>query len=130
MAAVLPVLIKRNYKDDPLFAESKVVVSLYDNAFPGAMNHRLAEKMMMDGIDAADVKHLTDPTYENLMRHAISFSDGVIVTDEAISSSLTDFAAESKKPVLLNHLADDHSEACSNFYDEVLLGEQVAEMAD
>jgi starch synthase len=130
MAALLPVLIKKNYKDDPLFADSKVVVSLYNDAFKNTLDHRLAEKLMLDGIEAADIAELKDPTYTNLMRHAISFADGIIVADESIDKDLLAYAKKLKKPLLTELCTEEHAEACSNFYDEVLLGESVAELAE
>jgi starch synthase len=130
MAALLPILIKRNYKDDPLFAESRLVVSLYDDAFTPDMDHRLAEKLIMDGIDAEDVAILKTPSYLNLMRHAISFADGVIVAQENASQELIDFARENKKPFLGLQTEETYADAYSAFYDEVLLGEPVAEMAE
>lgn len=130
MAALIPILIKQNFKDDPLFSESRVVVSLYDDAFTPDMDHRLAEKLMMDGIDAKDVEILKSPSYLNLMKHAISFSDGVIVAQEGISEDLIKFANDMKKPLLQYTGSENYSESYSTFYEEVLLGEKVAEMAE
>jgi len=130
MAALLPILIKRNFKDDPLFAESRLVVSLLDDSFEGNMDHRLAEKLIMDGIDKEDVTLLKEPSYLNLMRHAISFADGVIVAQENASEELIQFAAQSKKPLLGLQTDETYADAYSAFYDEVLLGEPVAEMAE
>ncbi len=130
MAALLPVLIKRNFKDDPLFAESRLVVSLYDDVFTSNMDHRIAEKLIMDGIDTQDVSLLKDPSYLNLMRHAISFADGVIVAHENASEELIQFAKENKKSLLGLQTEETYADAYSAFYDEVLLGEPVAEMAE
>jgi len=130
MTALLPVLIKRNYKDDPLFAESKVVYSLYDDNFPQVMDKRLAEKMIMDGIPSADTTLLAEPDYLNLTRHAMSFADGVIVGSEGVDAELLKFAHKSNKPLLGYKGPDDYANVYSAFYDEVLLGEQVAELAE
>jgi starch synthase len=130
MAALIPILIKQNFKDDPLFSESRVVVSLYDDSFTPDMDHRLAEKLMMDGIDAKDVEILKTPSYLNLMKHAISFADGVIVAQEGISDELINFAHDLKKPVLQYTGNDNYAESYSTFYNEVILGEPVAEMAE
>jgi starch synthase len=130
MAALIPILIKQNFKDDPLFSESRVVVSLYDDSFTPDMDHRLAEKLMMDGIDAKDVEILKTPSYLNLMKHAISFADGVIVAQDGISDELINFAHDLKKPVLQYTGNDNYAESYSTFYDEVILGEPVAEMAE
>lgn len=64
------------------------------------------------------------------MKYAISHCDGVIVSDESVNPILTKFAKSLKKPIVEEFGTEDHAEICSNFYDEVLLGEQVAEMAD
>jgi len=85
---------------------------------------------MMDGIDAKDVEILKTPSYLNLMKHAISFSDGVIITQEGVSEELISFARDSKKPLLDSSGDDNYAESYSTFYDEVLLGESVAEMAE
>lgn len=129
MTALLPLLIKTTYKDDPLFAESKVIYSLYDDAFKPALNHRLPEKLIMEGVGADDVALLKTPSYANLSRHAIMFSDGVVEGQENVSSELLEFASENKKP-LLEYSGPDYADAYSAFYDEVLVGEPVAEMAD
>jgi len=131
MTSLLPVLLKTKYKDDPLFAESKVVVSLYNDGFTPAMDHRLAEKLIMDGIESEDTQLLQVPDYNNLIRHATSFADGVVETEAGVNPELISFAKELKKPVLeLKNVGAELAEACSEFYDEVLLGEQVAELAD
>ena len=131
MTSLLPVLLKTKYKDDPLFAESKVVVSLYNDGFTPAMDHRLAEKLIMDGIESTDTQLLQVPDYNNLIRHATSFADGVVETEAGVNPELISFAKELKKPVLeLKNVGGELAEACSEFYDEVLLGEQIAELAD
>jgi len=131
MTSLLPVLLKTKYKDDPLFAESKVVVSLYNDGFTPAMDHRLAEKLIMDGIESTDTQLLQVPDYNNLIRHATTFADGVVETEAGVNPELISFAKELKKPVLeLKKVGGELAEACSEFYDEVLLGEQVAELAD
>jgi starch synthase len=130
MAALLPVLIKKNYADDPLFSDSKIVVSLYNDQFEDTMDHRLAEKLILDGIDAQDTALLKDPTYVNLMKHAITFADGVVIADHLSDQALVDFAEKSGKFVAKDFMTGEHADICSNFYEEVLTGEQVAEMAD
>jgi starch synthase len=130
MTALLPVLIRRNYKDDPLFADSKVITSLYGSGFSGSLDHRLPEKMMLEGVRPEDVSLLKSPSYTNLMEHAISFSDGVILADSDVEDEISNKVKESKKPILFWNGEEEHAESCSNFYDEILLGEPVAELAN
>jgi starch synthase len=113
-----------------LFSDSKIVVSLYNDQFEDTMDHRLAEKLILDGIDAQDTALLKDPTYVNLMKHAITFADGVVIADHLSDQTLVDFAEKSGKFVAKDFMTGEHADICSNFYEEVLTGEQVAEMAD
>jgi starch synthase len=131
MAAMLPILIKVKYKDDPLFADSKVIVSLYDDAFTPAMDKRLADKLVMDGIALENLDLIQTPDHSSVMKFAISFADGVVETETGVKQELIDFAISSGKPFLSAQAdASSLADACSEFYDEVLLGEQVAELAE
>lgn len=61
MTHLLPVYVKQLYKDDPYFAHSKLVCSLFDEGFDGSLDVRMAEKMAMDGIDPQTITCLASP---------------------------------------------------------------------
>ena len=48
--AFLPILIKRTYKEDPVFAKSKVVYSVYDDAFDTPLNAKVKSKLQLENI--------------------------------------------------------------------------------
>jgi len=130
MTALLPVLIKRNYKDDPLFSDSRIVYSLYNDRFEDKLNHRLPEKLILDGIEPGDAELLKTPSYTNLGKYAVSFSDGVIIGEETYDNQILNFARKQKKPILDFTGNENYPEAYAAFYEEVLLGEPVAELAE
>lgn len=130
MTALLPSLIKKNYKNDPLFAESRVVYSLYDDGFEKNMDHRLSEKLMMDGLKSEDLTLLNEPSHTNLSKHAIRFSDGLILGNKQVDKNAVKFAKENKKPILDFNETEDYADAYAAFYEEVLLGEPVTELAE
>ena len=43
--------LKEFYKEEPLFTESKIITSLYDNGFEGTLDESLADKVKFDKID-------------------------------------------------------------------------------
>jgi starch synthase len=107
------------------------VVSLYDDAFNPSIDSRLAEKLVMDGIALENLNLIQSPDYSSIMKFAISFADGVVETEAGVKQELIDFAVASGKPFLgIQSDASGLADACSEFYDEVLLGEQVAELAE
>lgn len=73
---MLPLYIKTLYKDDPAFSDARVITSVFDEGFSGAMDARLPQKLSFDGI-REDL--LADPTYENLTKTCLKYSDGVVV---------------------------------------------------
>ena len=45
LAALLPLYLKEYFKDEPLFAESKIVTSVYNQSFDGSLNKEMIEKI-------------------------------------------------------------------------------------
>ena len=57
ISSLVPLNIKRAYKDNPLFTDTKVIYSIYDDGFPDMLNKDFANKIKMEGITAKDLKH-------------------------------------------------------------------------
>ena len=51
LASLLPLYLKEFYKDEPLFAGSKIVTSLYNQSFDGTLNKDMVKKIQFDNID-------------------------------------------------------------------------------
>jgi starch synthase len=123
--APLPVLLKKAYREDPLFAESKVVYSVYDDHFQNPLNKKFNTKLVMDGISEADLKKAKDPSHLNLTKLALDYSDGVIMGSEALSADHLKAIKAAQKPVLNYHSPETYLDAYSSFYDELLQEESV-----
>ena len=120
MASLLPVYMKHYYKDEALFSETKIVTSVYSQSFNESLNSEMINKIKFDNIPHKSITELEVPNYENLMISAINHSDGVIIASESVSSSLTKFIENSKKPFLPFASKEHFSEAYTKFYKEVL----------
>jgi starch synthase len=120
MTSLIPLYLKTSYKDEPLFEKSKVVTSMYKDGFEGSLNPNFAQKAKMDGISDEDLNRFLDPTHSKLNSAAAAWSDGVIVTSEELSNLTEDLEV----PVL-DFQGDDFVDAYSNFYDEILLEEEI-----
>ncbi len=118
--AFLPILIKRTYKEDPVFAKSKVVYSVYDDAFDTPLNPKVKSKLQLENISKKDIESLGDPSYENLMRFALHYSDGVIYGDKTIEKNTDEHIKSLKIPVLGFHGMDDYIDKINLFYDQIL----------
>ena len=125
MTSLIPVFLKTAYKEEPLFENTKVVYSAYDDEFENGLNNDFAKKALMEGIDSKDLTLYQNPTHENITKAAISWSDGAIVGSQDTSEELIQYMEESGKPMLTYQSEDKYVESFSNFYDEILTEEEV-----
>lgn len=120
MSALVPLYIKNAFNDDPLFAESKLVYSVYHDDFNKALNKSFKDKVIIDGITEEDVEIIKDPTYVNLTKLAINMSDAIIFGSEIINKDIETFLQNINKPVLNHQNEENYINVYSEFYDEVL----------
>jgi starch synthase len=126
LTSLVPIFIKKVYKDNPLFSETRVICSLYEDGFQETLNKDFASKIKLEGITAKDLKHYKVPTYVNILKAAIDFSDAVIMGSPRIHPELAKYVKESDKPFLEFQPMDKYIDAYSDFYDEILVSEPVA----
>ena len=116
MASLLPLYLREYYKNDPLFSESKIVTSIYNNDFEGTLGKKMAEKIKFDSISEEKLVSLNKSSHSNLLKVAIENSDAVIKASEDLPNEIIDYIKNSNTPALNYHPVDDFSEAYSNFY--------------
>ena len=121
MAGVLPLYLKQYYKDDALFADTKVVTSVYGQSFEGNLNEKMIDKILFDGIAREDVEILETPNYENIIKMSVLNSDAVIIASENVPATLTKFIESSGKPFLPFVPKDRFAEAYTDFYKNTVL---------
>jgi starch synthase len=121
MAALLPIYMKHYYKNDALFANTKIVTSVYAQSFEGVLDHEMINKVKFDGIPADAILDLENPSYENILKASILHSDAIIIGSENLSSSLTKFIESSNKPFLPFASKDKFAEVYTSFYKNSVL---------
>src|SRR5690606_16001991 len=122
LASLLPLYLKQYYKDEPLFNESKIVTSIYNQSFEGTLNKDLINKIKFDNIEDSFIKDLKEPTYNSLMKIAIDHSDALIIGSEEIPDKLIKHLKDSKKTVDDYKTYDEFGEAYMDFYNTKVLG--------
>ena len=117
---LLPLYIKKVYFDDPLFMDSKTIISIYDDEYNKPLNSAFKNKLEMEGIEKGDLNVITDPTFENLNKLAVNVSDGIIIGSREINKNVEKYVDGSGKPYLPFQDADHYINAYSEFYDKIL----------
>lgn len=119
--ALAPLYIKKYYKDDPCFKNSKVVYSVYNDDFKTPMKADFIKKIALEGInddDLAPIKEVAN--YENLSKLAVDYSDGVIQSSREVNDRIIAYASAKAIPVLPYYEEDKYIAAYNEFYDKIL----------
>lgn len=121
LASLLPLYMKEYYKDEPLFTDSKIVTSIYNQSFDGALDKNMINKVKFDNIEESKIMDLDDPTYINLMKIAINNSDALIKGSENLPDELNKHLEASGKPVLDYYSLEEFSDPYTEFYNSKVL---------
>ena len=121
---LVPVYLKKAFKNDPIFSEAKVVLSLYDEYMDCKFNDNMKSKIPVSGIKAKDLDALKAPDGINLAKLAIQYADAVILGSENIRQEVTDFIGSKNIPVLqyfpIDHPEGTYIQKYNEFYDKLL----------
>ncbi|TVQ12503.1 MAG: glycogen synthase [Bacteroidetes bacterium] len=123
--ALMPVYVKVALKDSGMFSDTKVIYSIYDDGFEGNLSDKISQKFKTQGVGEEFTPKLTDPSFINLSKTAIDYSDGIIFGSEKINPELEAYVRESGKPVLAYQNPENYMDAYNEFYDEIIVHESV-----
>ncbi|MFC2080909.1 glycogen/starch synthase [Bacteroidota bacterium] len=121
ITSLIPMYLKRAFSDDPLYNNSKIIYSIYNDEFDKPLRKEFRKKLMMDGIKDKDLDILAEPNFENLTKLALDMSDAVIVGSAEINNTIQKYIKTLKKPVLEYKTEEEYIDAYSDFYDEILM---------
>jgi starch synthase len=121
LASLLPLYLKKYYASEPLFSQSKIITSVYNQGFEGALNSELINKVAFDGIDPDTIQDLKDPTYKNLMKVTVENSDAVIVGSAELDEDLMEIITAAKIPTLPHKKKEEFPQAYEDFYTTTVL---------
>jgi starch synthase len=119
-SSIVPLLVKKMFADDPLFANSKVIYSAYKDDFTKELDKKLIDKLLGEDILPDDVKLLESPTYANLNRIAIQYSDGIIKGSNKLNTEVDETISSCGKPTLEYQTEEEYLDSYNNFYDKIL----------
>jgi starch synthase len=120
MGAVVPLYIKTAYHDEPSFANTKVITSLFTNSLKSDFSKNFKKCVEFRDAKADLLKKYADPfTFDELGKLAIDYSDGVIAANKNVSKELIKYAKGNNVPFLA-YPGEDFADAYDNFYEKIL----------
>ena len=121
---VLPLYLKKAYKDDPIFSQSKVVLSLYDDTPSEPLSANFGQTLLFGAIKPRDVNLPENATGIELAKLAAQYSDGIILGSPDVDPGLAESCRQYGLPLLENDeaaLADgSYMDRYNAFYDLLL----------
>lgn len=121
---ILPLYLKKAYSSDPIFSDSKVVLSLYSEDMDLTFSPDFKKKILVSGVKAKDVELLSTPDAISLAKLAVQYSDGVIFADKDIPQELVEFTGKKGIPALeyidIEQPNGEYIQKYNEFYDQIL----------
>lgn len=124
LTSLVPAYVKTSYKDDPTFKNSKVIYSLYENAFTETLNTNFLQKAVMNGMTEKQLETYKEGNSLALDKGALQYADGIVIGSADVNPELLNNVKNAGKPVLEHDLTVD-SENFYNFYEEITNDELV-----
>ena len=125
MSAVVPLYVKTAYKDEPMFANAKVVTSLFSKELKNDLG--LKFKQCLEYRDATSdllSSYADNFNFVELGKMAIDYSDGIIEAGSNVNPSLTAYAKEKGIPLMTYPGEEDYAEAYHEFYSKFVATEE------
>jgi len=119
-SALLPMYVRTAYKNNPLFSDTKIVLSLYDDGFEENFADSFIQKIKMNGIPDEALKYYDKANYVSVMKGAIDYADAFIISEDKINAELLEYIQVSGKPILEYQGDENYYDAYDQFYDQII----------
>ena len=119
MGAVVPLYIKTAYNEEPSFANTKVVTSLFTNTLKSDLGTNFKKCVEFRDAKASLLKKYNDNfDFVELGKLAIDYSDGVIAANKSANKELFQYAKDANIPTLA-YPGEDFKDAYEDFYEKI-----------
>jgi len=125
MTSLLPYYLKHAFNEDPVFSNSKVVYSVYNDDFSETLGKNFTAKIRINESDGDISADLSVASFTDLSKFAVDVADAVIFGSDKINSDVKKHIKKANKPTLEYQSGENYADAYSEFYDELLMGEAV-----
>lgn len=122
---VLPLYLKKAYKDDPIFSNAKVVLSLFDDVTDDKLSPGFNQTILYGAIRPEDVPLTENADGIELAKLAAQYADGIILGAPNVNPALAEHVQKLGVPVLPykeEEFADGrYMDSYNAFYDNLLV---------
>ena len=122
--SLVPMYIKKLYSEDPLFENTKVIYSVFNNGYKGKLSDTIIDKLLFENLSETDLSGLKNLNINTLNKFAISYADAVVQASEKINKTVLNNIEESGKPFLEFPGEEEYEKNYLNFYESFIKTEE------
>jgi starch synthase len=126
--SLVPMYIKKLYSEDPLFENTKIIYSVFDNGYKGKLSDTIIDKLLFENLEANDLSGLKNLNVNTLNKFAISYSDAVVQASEKINKSVLSSIEDSGKPFLDFPGDEEYEKEYLKFYENFIASDDKVEV--
>jgi starch synthase len=126
--SLVPMYIKKLYSEDPLFENTKVIYSVFDNGYKGKLSDTIIDKLLFEDLEVNDLSGLKNLNVNTLNKFAISYSDAVVQASEKINKSVLNSIEDSGKPFLDFPGEEEYEKEYLKFYENFIASDDKVEV--
>ncbi|MDA9656292.1 glycogen/starch synthase, partial [Flavobacteriales bacterium] len=115
--SLVPMYIKKLYADDPLFENTKVIYSIFDNGYEGILSDTIIDKLLFENLKIDDVNGLANLNINQLNKFAASYADGIVQASENIDNEVIEYVKSLDKPFMEFPGEENYKDAYLDFYE-------------
>ena len=120
MTSLVPMFIKQAYKNDPVFNNTNVVYSAYEQNIDDSIAENFITKASINNVDKEDLNAYFSGDKLSLDKGAMKFADGVIKGSKTLKASVQEELETMDKPVLDFIEDDDNMAGYNEFYKNLM----------
>ena len=120
ITSMVPLFIKTCYKDNPLFQDTRLVYSVYNDQFAEPLAPNFQKKLVGTGIEENFATGLENAGYPELIRKALEFSDAAVIAHAEYDANLQPIFDAYPRDLFVHPTTDDYVEKYNDFYDNLM----------
>ena len=120
-SALLPLYVKTAYHTNPFFANSKIILSVYNDRFKGKIRN-MDRYMTFPGVEKKEMRVYKKGTWKDFMFGAITYADAFIQGSPTIDPEVAAVIKATGKPFLPYQSTEtnDYIDTYNKFYESLL----------
>ena len=116
MTSLVPLYLKQAYSSEPLFKDSKIIYSVYDNSEESKLGNEFIEKAQINNLTGEDLQDFSNGSGITLDHGGIKHADAIVRGSENLGDSLNELLENTEKPVLGFQEEESLLDAYIDFY--------------